>query len=275
VRVPFVDVAGVRVHYVEHGPRDASWVLVLLHGFAADHRLMTGAFEPVLAGRDSWRRIYVDLPGMGLTEAAGHVATTDDVYAVVRATIEALVPGRYAVAGQSYGGYLARGLVAEHRQRVNGMALVCPVLVAEHADRNVPRHRVLLRDAFCEALARGTEFDDMTVVQTEEIHWRVQEEIVSGLAVADGPALERIARHRSGTFPREPDGMTLRAPVLIFTGRQDSSTGFRDAWPLLDHYPNATFAVLDRAGHTGHIEQPAVFRALVEEWLDRVEGQNG
>lgn len=273
--MPYVNAAGVRVHFVEHGLRDARWVLVLLHGFTPDHRLMTGAFEPVLAGRDSWRRIYLDLPGMGLTKVTEQVASTDDVYAVVRATIEALVPGPYAVAGQSYGAYLARGLVAEHRQRVSGMALVCPMLVAEHADRDVPAHQVLLRDAFCQELARGTEFDDVAVVQTKRIHRRVQEEIVSGLTVADAPTLQRIRQHWSGTFPREPEGMTYHAPVLIFTGRQDSSTGFRDAWPLLKSYPHATFSVLDRAGHNGHIEQPAVFHALVEEWLERVEGRKG
>jgi pimeloyl-ACP methyl ester carboxylesterase len=258
---------------VEHGSRDAGSVLVLLHGFTVDHRLMTGAFEPVLSGCDSWRRIYLDLPGMGLTEAPGHVASTDDVFAVVRDTVEALVPGRYAVAGESYGGYLARGLVAEHWQRVTGMALLCPMLVAEHAERDVPAHQVLLRDAFCEVLARGTEFDDVTVVQTEQTHRRVQDEILTGIAIADLPALGRIQQRWSGTFPREPEGMTYDAPVLIFTGRQDSSTGFRDAWPLLDYYPHATFAVLDRAGHNGHIEQPTVFHALVEEWLDRVQSQ--
>lgn len=271
--MPYVDAVGVRVHYVEHGSRDAGRVLVLLHGFTPDHRLMAGAFEPVLSGRDGWRRIYVDLPGMGRTEAPGHVASSDDVYTVVRETIDALVPGQYAVAGQSYGGYLARGLVAEHRQRVRGMALVCPMLVAEHAARDVPAHQVLLRDAFCDRLARGTEFDDLTVVQTEETYRRVQEEIVTGIEVADLPALERIRAGWSGTFPREPEGRTYGAPVLVFTGRQDSTTGFRDAWRLLDHYPHATFAVLDRAGHNGHIEQPAIFRALVEEWVDRVEAQ--
>ena len=271
--MPFVDAAGVVVHYVERGPRDSARVLVLLHGFTPDHRLMAGAFEPVLAGREDWRRIYLDLPGMGLTRAPGHVASTDDVYAVVRGAIEVLVPGRYSVAGQSYGGYLARGLVAEHQQRVTGMALVCPMLVAKHADRDVPAHQVLRRDSFCEALPRGSEFDDVAVVQSAEIHRRVQDEIVTGLAVADPLVLERIQQDWSGTFPREAESTTYQAPVLIFTGRQDSSTGYRDAWPLLNHYPHATFAVLDQAGHFGHIEQPAVFDALVEEWLDRVERQ--
>lgn len=273
--MPYVEVAGVHVHYVEHGPAEAESTLVLLHGFTPDHRLMTGAFEPLLATRAGWRRLYLDLPGMGGTEAPAHIASTDDVYAVVRRAVEELVAGPYAVAGESYGGYLARGLVAEHGERVTGMALVCPMLVADHADRDVPAHRVLHRDAYCEALPRGTEFDDVTVVQTEEIFRRVQDEIVAGIELADTAALERIQQGWSGTFPREPEGSTYDGPVLVFTGRQDSTTGYRDAWPLLDHYPHATFAVLDRAGHNGHIEQRGLFDALVGEWLDRVEGRKG
>lgn len=273
--MPYLEATGVDVHYVEHGPADAERTLVLLHGFTPDHRLMMGGFEPVFAGRGGWRRIYLDLPGMGLTKAPAHIASTDDVYAVVRAAIHALVPGPYAVAGQSYGGYLARGLAAEHRQRVTGMALVCPMLVAEHADRDVPAHQVLHRDAYCAALPRGTDFDDMTVVQTEETYRRTAEEVATGLAVADQCTLQRLEQAWAGTFPLEPTGTTYDAPVLVFTGRQDSSTGYRDAWPLLDHYPHATFAVLDRAGHHGHIEQPAIFDALVHEWLDRVEGLKG
>jgi pimeloyl-ACP methyl ester carboxylesterase len=60
-------------------------------------------------------------------------------------------------------------------------------------------------------------------------------------------------------------------PTLFFLGRQDSDTGYRDAWRILEHYPRATFAALDRAGHNAQIEQPALFAALVHEWLDRVE----
>lgn len=273
--MPYVDAAGVRVHYVEHGSPGAEKTLVLLHGFTPDHRSMTGAFEPLLAARDRWRRVYLDLPGMGRTEAPATVASTDDVYAVVREAVDTLVPGPYAVAGASYGGYLARGLVAEHPQRLTGMALVCPMLVADHAHRDVPPHEVVHRDAFCAALPHGTEFDAVTVVQTEETYRRLQAEVVPGLAIADLAALERIRRRWRGTFPQERDGTTYPAPVLVFTGRQDSSTGFRDAWPLLEAYPHATFAVLDRAGHQGQIEQPGLFGALVEEWLDRVEREEG
>jgi pimeloyl-ACP methyl ester carboxylesterase len=57
---------------------------------------------------------------------------------------------------------------------------------------------------------------------------------------------------------------------LILTGRQDASVGYAGAWRLLEHYPRATFAVLDRAGHGLPHEQVELLGALLGEWLDRV-----
>jgi pimeloyl-ACP methyl ester carboxylesterase len=200
------------------------------------------------------------------------VDSTDVVLDVVAEAIDALVPGRYALVGQSYGGYLARGLLARSPDRVTGMALVCPMLVADHADRDVPEHSVIAADPdLTSRLDPGSEFLEIAVVQTEATFRRTQEEVVVGLEVADDDALERIRGGWAGAFPREPEGTRYAGPTLVLTGRQDSSTGYRDAWPLLEHYPRATFAVLDRAGHNAHIEQPVLFRALVDEWLDRVE----
>ena len=54
-------------------------------------------------------------------------------------------------------------------------------------------------------------------------------------------------------------------------GRQDAVTGYADQWGLLPHYPRATYAVLDVAGHNLQIEQPALFGALVTEWLQRIQ----
>ena len=41
-------------------------------------------------------------------------------------------------------------------------------------------------------------------------------------------------------------------------------------WELIEHYPRATLAVLDRAGHALIHEQPHLMQALVAEWLMRV-----
>ncbi|CAM3516104.1 alpha/beta fold hydrolase [Isoptericola cucumis] len=267
-----VDAAGSPVHYVERGAAagpDAS-TTVLLHGFPVDHRLMLTAFEGAFAARPGQRRLYLDLPGMGASPASG-VASTDDVLAVVRAAIDALVPGPYTLVGESYGGYLARGLVAADPERVRGLGLLCPMIVPEHAARDVPEHRVLVRDEglLREVGAAALDADDVGVVQTPETWRRTEVEVAPGLAAADDAAVARIGSRYAGTFPLEPE--PYDGPTLFVLGRQDSSTGYRDAWHLLEHYPRATFAVLDRAGHNLQIEQPALFEALVGEWLDRVD----
>jgi pimeloyl-ACP methyl ester carboxylesterase len=61
------------------------------------------------------------------------------------------------------------------------------------------------------------------------------------------------------------------SPTLILTGRQDHWWGYQDAWTILENYPRATFAVLDRAGHAVWVEQEDLVTALIREWLDRVE----
>jgi pimeloyl-ACP methyl ester carboxylesterase len=61
------------------------------------------------------------------------------------------------------------------------------------------------------------------------------------------------------------------APALFLNGRFDNWCGYREAYQLLDIYPRATFAVLDGTGHALAVEQKGLFRALVSEWLDRVE----
>jgi hypothetical protein len=47
--------------------------------------------------------------------------------------------------------------------------------------------------------------------------------------------------------------------------------GYRDAWKILEHFPRATYAVLDQAGRTPDVEQIQLGQVLMSEWLDRVE----
>jgi pimeloyl-ACP methyl ester carboxylesterase len=71
-----------------------------------------------------------------------------------------------------------------------------------------------------------------------------------------------------GTAPEQ--GPAYANPTLILAGRQDATVGYAGAWRLLDHYPRATFAVLDRAGHGLPHEQVGLLGALLAEWLDRI-----
>ncbi len=100
---------GVNLYYEEIG---SGFPVVMIHGFSLDHRCMTGCLEPIFEKRPGYRRLYIDLPGMGQTENYDHIHTTDDILEVVLAFIDRLIPGEpFFIAGESYGGYLTRAVI--------------------------------------------------------------------------------------------------------------------------------------------------------------------
>lgn len=108
------------------------------------------------------------------------------------------------------------------------------------------------------------------VVHNPETLHRFQEAVAPATALTDQSALKRIFDHwRLRDAPE--DGPPFTKPVLILAGRQDSMVGYADTWRLVEHYPRATFAVLDRAGHALPHEQVTLLIALMAEWLDRVQ----
>jgi pimeloyl-ACP methyl ester carboxylesterase len=80
-----------------------------------------------------------------------------------------------------------------------------------------------------------------------------------------------LLEHPAFSFDVDALDEPFAKPVLVLAGRQDHISGYRDSWDVLEIYPRATFAVLDRAGHRLQMEQEELFNALVNEWLDRVE----
>jgi pimeloyl-ACP methyl ester carboxylesterase len=93
-----------------------------------------------------------------------------------------------------------------------------------------------------------------------------------GLRIADFEFLDRLeAGPNLSIDVAGPLPAPFPAPTLILAGRQDSVVGWAGAIPLLESFPRATYAVLDRAGHGVRAEQNVLFQALVGEWLDRVE----
>jgi len=85
---------------------------------------------------------------------------------------------------------------------------------------------------------------------------------------ADPAAVARIEEHYALTS--RPDLEPYPGPTLIVTGRQDAIVGYRDAERLADTLPQATFAVLDNAGHHAHVERETRVAALLSDWLRRV-----
>ena len=264
-------VKDMQVHYEEVG---SGKPILMLHGWPLDHRHIMSAMEPLFKNRPGWRRIYPDAPGMGQTRAAEWVTTHDHVLDTMLALLDALAPGeRFAVAGISYGGYLARGLVHQRGAQMDGVMLDVPLVETDDRKKRLPPRTVLREDP--EFLAALTPEDEgvleVQVIQSMAILREYREIITPAVKMADQAVLNRIKPNHFTTFDVDTLATPFPAPALFLTGRFDQWCGYDNAYQLLNDYPRATFAVLDGAGHNLSIEQKPLFEALASEWLDRVE----
>jgi pimeloyl-ACP methyl ester carboxylesterase len=213
---------------------------------------------------------------MGRTRSAEWIWCADDMMEILLAFIERVMPGeRFLLAGESYGGYLAQGIVHYLGKRVMGLLLLCSVVETLFKKRVLPPRKVLITDeALLQSLSPedAASFTESNVIQTPEVWARFRDEVLSGLRVSDQPFLKAFQQngYRFSFDVGEMDE-PFSNPALILAGRQDDCVGYRDTWSILENYPRATFAVLDRSGHNLQIEQPALFRALTLEWLERVK----
>lgn len=247
--------------------------IIMIHGFSPDHRLMSGCMEPVFEDRTGWRRIYLDLPGMGHSRQYDEITSADEMLNAVVEFIETIIPNQqYVVVGESYGGYIARGIIYKQAQQISGAAFICPVIKPFAKDRTVGQHQVVKMDEMFLQTLTQTELEDFrnnNVVLDESTWFRYNQEILRGIQIADKPFLEKVQKNYGFSF--EVDQSVFTKPSLFLLGKQDNVVGYEDALELQNKYPRGTFAALDKAGHNLQIEQPQVFNALVGEWLERLE----
>lgn len=250
--------------------------LVFLHGRVGDHRYMKGLFEPLFEKRAGWQRIYLDLPGCGLTRVDESVNSHDRELEVILECIDRIIPGkRFALVGLSYGGYLARGVVYHRAEQLEGLCLIAPRIKQNRDDVTTPEHFTLVVDNTLrdELTPDEIEVFESLVVQSRRGIKRLREHFLPGVALHDREHSQRV-RASSPGFSFDVDDLKhpFTKPALIIAGRQDSTVGYQDAWDILARYPRATFAILDRAGHfLGMAEQVELIGALLHEWLERVE----
>lgn len=250
--------------------------VIIIHGCAPDHRLMKRCMESVFQKYKGHQRIYIDLPGMGKSNAPDWINSSEHMLELLLACIEKIIPAKnFLLVGESYGGYLARGILTKLFERVNGLLLVCPVVVAEQEKRNRPNKQVIVQDKeFLNKLTSTVreEFCELAVVANEYTYTRFKEEIKPGLDIANYEFIERLQQNYSLTMNLHHK--KYEKPVLLLAGRQDISVGYQDIIEIIDGYPRATLAVLDKAGHNLQIEQPELFESLVGEWITRTNQQS-
>jgi len=258
------------IKYLSYGE---GYPILIMHGHGPnDHQYMMYDFEPLFEQRSGWQRIYVDLPGHGQTVWPDWVTSPDQILDLICDFIDQIIPGKpFTLAGLSWGGELSLGLIDRRAEMVEGLFLSVPATNVEKSKRKLPDHITLVEDhSFTEDLQEDEKWiTDYLVVQNRSFLDRLRREIFQVSRENDklGTDWDLLRAH----YSFDPKQVFLDKPTLILTGRQDRAVGYRDAWDLIENFPRATYAVLDRAGHFLSIEQRTLMQALINEWLNRVE----
>lgn len=268
--MPFCKVNTANIYYEDIG---IGKPIIMIHGFSLDHRLMSACMEPIFKEREGWRRIYIDLPGMGKTMDYDQIIDSQGMLEAVIDFIETLIPNQtYLIAGESYGGYLAQGIINKQKEQVLGAALICPMIIPQKEDRTLPAHTLIYSDSEFLTTLTKEEINDFRSNQVvlDEYNWnRYSNEVLASSKIANYEFLAKVQKRYGFSFGL--DEIVFDKPSIFLLGKQDSVVGYKNAFEVLDNFTRATFAVLDRAGHNLQIEQSKLFNAHINEWLDRVE----
>jgi pimeloyl-ACP methyl ester carboxylesterase len=122
VKGRLVDVNGVRLHCIEHGPSDAAHTVVVLHGDGSMAEEVELSGLPALIARHH-RVIVIDRPGFGLSTATRPHFDVHQQADLVAAALERLGVRRAIVVGHSYGALVALALGLAHPHAVGSLVL--------------------------------------------------------------------------------------------------------------------------------------------------------
>ena len=252
--------------------------VLFLHGWTMDHHDERATYDALFAGR-GYRRIYLDLPGMGHSRAAPVPEDLDGFADVVAGRIDDLLgEGRFLLSGTSAGALIARGVAARMPGRVRGLLMRVPLIVGPDDQRRIDPVPFLHEDpALMAGLADDTRalLAGPPIIQTRD--WiaaladKLASRVLPAMSRADDAALAPL-RADPRRYGLRQDLSRFDAPALVIAARQDDNVGWRDAVARLADWPRATLAVLDGAGHEFPLApQMPLLAALVHDWLDRVE----
>lgn len=226
--------------------------LILVPGLICNQRLWTAQCSGLAALAD-------------VTVTEEH--TRHENVAAIAAAILATVPARFALAGLSFGGYIALEIMRQAPGRVERLALLDTR--AHGDDETVRANRELLieqskvgrflgiTDALLEKFIHPARLNDRALV--EEIK-RMAAEV----------GRDGFIRQQTAIMNR-PDSLddlaAITCPTLVLVGRQDALTTVADHEAMDARLPNSKLVVIEDCGHLSTMERPEAVNAAMRDWL--------
>src|SRR5712691_477683 len=268
----FVDVAGLKVHVRDEGPRDDPSPIVLLHGTGSSLHAWEGW---AAALRDKRRVIRLDLPGFGLTgPSPDRVYGVDHDIRLTVAILDKLGVARCVLGGNSLGGAVAWRAALAHPARVDKLILVDSGGYPAHPT-SMPIGFRLLRMPGITWLLHNTLPRSLVVQGLRNVFGdpgRVTQEMIERSVELTQRAgnrralVDRFNQRQWGSLAhRIPE---LKLPTLIVWGGRDRLLPPDDAERFHRDIAGSTLALFEDLGHAPEEEDPVRTVAAVKRFLE-------
>lgn len=191
----------------------------------------------------------------------------DDEIRAVAARILESAPPRFALAGLSYGGYIAFELLRQARERIAKLALLDTLARADTPEQTERRHTFI-------AMAEKGQIADIAEIQIPRfLHRdRLNDETLTGIvrAMAAETGPEAFVRQERAIMSR-PDSRPMlgqiRCATLVLVGDGDQGTPPELAREIADGISGSRLVIVPDCGHLSTIERPEAVNAALADWL--------
>lgn len=264
-----VETRGIHLNVEERGDGPS---LLLLHGFLGS----AVTWKPVTDDLSrAFRCVMLDLPGHGRSDAPADWARyrTNECVSDIIGVLDYLGLTHVAVLGYSMGGRVALALAAEHTNRIS--ALICDSANPGIDDQTEREARIAGDDRLAQMIEREgmaafvDYWESLPLFKTQE---RLPVETRDAIRASrlETPEVGAAGSLRGLSQGRQPSLWgklsELRMPALIIAGQEDAK--YREiALHMTTCLPNAQKVIVQEAGHTVHLEQPAAFAGAVLDFL--------
>ncbi len=245
----FIEVAGIRLHMRDSGPKTAPAV-ILLHGFGSSLHTWEDWAKPL--SRDM-RVIRLDLPGSGLTGPDPKGDYTDKrALEILNALMDRLGVARASLVGNSIGGRIAWTFAAKYPARTDKLILVSPDGFASPGFEygkapEVPSYFNAMRYVLPRAVMR------MNLEPAYADPARLSDAVVDryhDLMLLPGVRDAMLVRMRQTVLqPPEPLLKLIEAPVLLLWGEKDAMIPAANAQDYVKVLKRSTVVILPGLAH--------------------------
>ena len=246
------------------GSPGAGIPVICLHGIGGDDTSFADQIDQ-LGERQiiSW-----NMPGYAASDQLSVMDFSTLANAVI-ALMDALDIKTAHLAGQSIGGMIAQEIAIRYPDRVSSLVLIATVPSFGGRDDS-------FKEAFLEArlapLDAGGTMRDLALeaipgIMNDDVDQAILQMAIEAMAHIP-PAAYRQVLAALVTFNRRDDQHLLTQPCCLIAGEQDNNSPARVMEKMASGLSDATFHIIDKAGHLVNTEAPYAVNGIIKGFLD-------